>query len=364
MTLGDPTARQSKKNPHKPLPPAIQAEIERCLSLTLVRREYGSLGAYCYLNGGSDTFDEFKSGKNYHPFHGEKDLFDQHGNAIAESIQDTERLIVVGQGPWESIEAKELPIISRLPNLKRVDFIDLSEDYNTAAVNGLKAYFNQQGSQVKVESHTVNYLSEDALQAIKPMAHQTTVISTGSTFTNPVNASFEGVPKTDLATALDAFKGLAGDRNKVVLAYDSNNRKADLNAAYNSETLERFYLDGLRFALENSPSIKGLDPEKVEEIFELHREWYPKSSHYAHKLRVREDADEQVISIDNEWIKVDNIPLSPGDEFTVMSCIKPDPRLIGELASGKSMETRFKISGPSENTVHVLKNKAPELKAA
>lgn len=334
----------------------MKDSIERDLSLTFARKGRGCLGQYAYMDSGAALFSRFQLHRDYTPFHEEQKLFTENADAIASEIQDTNHLVIVGQGPWQSIQAKELKLIDRLGTLEKLDLIDISDIYNQDATSRLNAHFRNAGRKVEVQSHKADFVSEEALAAIRSDDLQSTVICTGATFTNPVNASLEGFSALKLSTSLNALAQMAGPGGNVIITYDGNGDRLVLGRAYNSGTLEEFYLDGLRNALRECKSIQGLDPDDVQDIFEMTQRWYPDLQEYAHKLRIKENADPIHITIKNEWIDIDNLPLHPLEEFTMMSCIKPDSRLISELGNSRGMTTRFKISGQHENTIHVFKN--------
>lgn len=337
---------------------------DKALSLTLARKGHGIYGEYCYLEQGATLFERFiNSSQDYYPFHGDKDLIAEHADDIADTVLGTQHAVIVGQGPWTSVLAKELPILDRMPDLRRIDLIDIVETYNRIAVSNLRDHYNDQNRSIHVEAHRVNYRSSQALRCVPRSEGQTTVICTGGTFANVANAAFEGTSIFALSETLAALRNLAGPHGNVLVTYDSSRNKQALHSAYRSDVLDAFYLQGLRAGLESSASITGIDPEKLEDHFEISRKWYPQIGHYAHKLRVREDADPVSFTIDNQWVRASKIPLDPCEEFTLMSCIKPDSHLIRELGNSRGMTTRFKISGQHENTIHVFKNDFDELPA-
>jgi hypothetical protein len=310
------------------------------------RRQYGHAGEVAYLNGGGKLFSDFvKFNKDYYVYQGEVEHIARNKASIANDIRDTEHLIIVGQGPSHSLENKELQIIKLLPNLKKVTFIDVAEDFNRQARDVMDNYKKESGRKFDVGSLTMDF--HKAADKVD-RGLRATVISTGSLISNVHNAPVHGFPDQIMIDMLQGFSELAGKDGYVVLGYDSNDDVISLSKAYNQQ-LAPFIKNIAKIIADHCDGISGFkgDPE----YFDYEMEWVQKGLQVAHKLTVKKA---QAFTIEHEGRRIP-ITLNPGDEFVCMSSLKPTPNKMSRLAPHANLETRNSYVDRNGMVEHVFR---------
>lgn len=315
------------------------------------RRQYGHAGEIAYLNGGGKLFSDFvKYNGDYYPYKGEIEHITRNRGAIAQDIADTEHLIVVGQGPSHSLENKELQIIKLLPNLKRVTFVDVAEDFNKQAIGVMNAYKKQSGRTFEVGTLTMDFH-----RAATKVEHdlKATVISTGSLISNVHNAPVHGFPDQIMIEMLQGFSDLAGPDGNVVLGYDSNDDSISLSKAYNQQ-LAPFIKNIAKIIEDHCEGISGF--KGSPDYFDYEMEWVHKGLQVAHKLIVKKA---QAFTIEHEGRRIP-ITLNPGDEFVCMTSLKPTSNKMSRLAIHADLEARNSYVDRNGMVEHVFRvNKSP-----
>jgi hypothetical protein len=313
------------------------------------RTMQGHAGEIAYLNGGGELFKNFATGNpDYYLYNGESDHIEANKVELAKMIKDTEHLIVVGQGPAESFENKEMKIIKLLDNLKKVTFIDVSAQFNKAARGALRTYCKDNNK--KIVSHSLTADFNDIAQTIQHDM-KSTVISTGSLITNLHNTDFRDFPSRQMSEILGSFAKLAGPNGQAVLCYDSNRDAESLKKAYNHQ-LAPFITNIAKIIQQFSNGIKNFDGSA--DSFSYTAEWYPHSSQIAHNIVATKDQD---FSIENNGI-VHNFSIKAGDTFNCMTSIKAAPEMISTLGYEMGLESQKAILENNGIVAHVLKQRA------
>ncbi|MCB9989667.1 MAG: L-histidine N(alpha)-methyltransferase [Rhodospirillales bacterium] len=288
------------------------------------RKEHGTAGSIAYADLGASLFTQYVlNTPDYYPYWGEIEHICAQRESIARDINCTERAIIVGPGPRESLRNKELQILELLPKLRRIETLELSAEFNhqsAAELREFAEYYRQHtGRKLDVICHQMDFTRPGTV--IKPMAN-TTVFSTGSLFSNIPNASPHGSPDSDLKKLLQAFGHLAGKGGKIVLGYDSNTVHDSLSAAYNQKALGNFILNIPKIIADHCIGIEGFDPNPDNFRYEM--EWIPKASQVAFKLIAENPQD---FSIQRE-----RFHLRMGDEYIFINSVKPRVNIVNELA--------------------------------
>lgn len=311
------------------------------------RRQYGHMGEVAYLNGGGKLFGDFvKFNTDYYVYRGEVEHIDRNKHSIANDVRDTEHLIVVGQGPAHSLENKEMQLIKLLPGLKKITFVDISEDFNNQAVAVMDAYKRQTGRNFAVGTLTADFHA--AASQINRDGMKATVISTGSLLSNVHNAPVHGFPDQIMIEMLQGFSDLAGKDGHVILGYDSNDDVISLQKAYNQQ-LAPFIKNIAKIIADHCEGLQGFkgDPD----YFDYEMEWVQKGQQIAHKLIVRKA---QSFSITHEGRKI-AVTLNPGDEFVCMSSLKPTTNKMSRLAPYAGLETQNSYVDRNGMVEHVFR---------
>ncbi len=276
---------------------------------------HGNMGPALYTNGGGSRYSTILStNEQYAPYQGEVALIQEHTYDVAKWAGDIDTVIIVGPGPAQAIETKELPILRHLLNLKTVKLIDLSADFNNQAKDALE---QQYGESVNVETYTGDFQTV-TINGNYPRA---LVITTGS-LTNFENAPIDNFPTATAKSYMKRFQELAKSGGKIVWGYDSNNNKPALEQEYNTPEIADFILNPL-YKLSAAADVT-LDPAK----FSYTAEFFPRGSHLAHYWTATEN---QNIKIDNDVLNV-----FKDDRFLCFSSIKLNPDRLNLLAQNQN----------------------------
>jgi uncharacterized SAM-dependent methyltransferase len=294
------------------------------------RKQHGHLGDIAYLNGGGKLYEKFmRANDAYSLFSGEINNISANCRAIAADLAETERAIIVGPGPGSSFDQKEMQILKLLPGLKEVHFVDLNDEFNRQASRIVKDYARKNGLSIRIETHEMDF--RNASSVIAPRAC-TAVLSTGSLVSNVPNAPLNAFPDYDTGQFIDGFAALAGDGGKVVLGYDSNDSAKNLEQSYNGD-LAPFIENIMKIIVDHSRSIKGLDASKGS--FRYESEWLKQAGQVAHKLIAEKD---QTFQIHFEG-KPHKFFIEKGDEFVVMSSLRPKVERLTKIAGNIGMQS-------------------------
>ena len=203
----------------------------------------------------------------YYPYHEETNLIHSSVAALEEDVNlsETERLVIVGQGPWTNCLNKEGQIIRAIVERsharpKSVDFIEISEEFNAQARVGMHEYAKELGLDIRVRTYTGEF--EKIANNWKPNG-QTTVISTGSMIGNLDNAVQEDFPQAAVKELMNAFGRIAGRNGTIILGYDGNLDEVSNKRAYSSVDLSHFFYNMIWEIHTNSHglSLRYLDDE-------------------------------------------------------------------------------------------------------
>ncbi len=318
------------------------------------RKEYGTAGSIAYSDAGASIFTEnVLTAPAYYPYWGEVEHISAQKDSIARDIECTARAIIVGQGPRESLRNKELQVLKLLPNLQRIETLDLSAEFNQQSAEELrnfaKDYTETHGRQLEIVCHQMDFTRPSAI--IKPQAN-TTVFSTGSLLSNIPNASPHGSPDSDLKRLLQAFGYLAGKNGKIVIGYDSNTVQDTLTQAYNNEAISKLILNIPQIIADHCVGIEGFDPSP--ENFSYEAQWIPKANQEALKIIIENPQD---FSIQGE-----RFHLRAGEEYVFISSVKPQPNIVRELANDIGITQKsvyIDEHGLCEHILKVEKEQAP-----
>lgn len=286
--------------------------------------QWGNMGDVAYLNGGGALFGTFsQQNPDYYIFRSEMTHIANKAQSIAEDIKDTEHLVIVGQGPDVSLNSKEMHIVRLLKNLKKITFVDISESFNQQALAVIAEYNKQSGRKIQAGALTMEF--GKAAAHVDNTSMPTTVISTGSLISNVHNARTGSFPVIPLRQMLKEFSDLAGPDGRVVLGYDSNDDELSLRRAYNGQ-LAPFIINISQIIADHGEGITGF--HGGPDYFDYKMEWDHLSSQVMHKLVVKKS---QAFTIEQGG-QAHQFTLRAGEEFVVMSSVKPSPRRMSSIA--------------------------------
>lgn len=333
-----------------------QADFKNAVThaaLDLFKRDQrGHLGDIAYLNGGGKLYEKFMQvNDNYSLHSGEIKNITANKAAIAQDLAGTERAIIVGPGPGESFDQKEMQILKLLPQLKEVHFVDVNAQFNKQAAKIVRDYARSSGHSIRVHNHEMDF--RNAVSALTPRPN-TTVFSTGSLVSNVPNAPLDWFPNHAMGEFIGAFAKLAGDGGKVMLGYDSNNSANTLEKAYN-EDLAPFIENIMRIIVDHSRGIKGLKASPG--FFHYESEWLERAGQVAHKL-IAEQGQKFEICFEG---KTHSFFLEKGEEFIVMSSLRPSVDRLTKIAENVFMKTENLYVAESGIVDQIFTVKMPKL---
>lgn len=319
---------------------AFHHEIAQAVSDLIRGQRQGHCGQYGYFNGGGILFADFiRNNPSYHPYWAEKSLLERKGEVIAQDVADTERVVVVGQGP--SFADKEWQIIKHLKKLKRIDFIDVSQKFNDMAIAQVKDLKSTLPRGVKLYAHTTDFrtIAAQDLKDINPKDMITTVICTGSLVTNQDKSANGKYPESEFKADIRDMSRLTGGRGHLIVGYDTNDEILKLHSAYRNPFLEKFYYNCLEFMFQNAEGVRLEDsanqvilPNKNSLsalfAFETLDRFDPQTRNYPHIMRAKVPF---FAYIDHDG-EQDKVSIEAGTEFVLMNCYKPRPNRISTLA--------------------------------
>jgi hypothetical protein len=296
---------------------ASDRALVRRLTDLFENRASGNMGPELYQNGGADLFAQLTLSVGYNPYAGEIALIEQYKGNVCAWAHDVETAIIIGPGPEGSVRNKELPILLGLPNLKRVDVIELSRVFNTQSSNLLRSEL----PNVEVVSHVKDFMRMgNSHQGDLPSS--ALVISTGS-LTNYENCPTDRFPSHQLKSHLAAFRKLAGEGGKVLWGYDSYLS----TEAYGNTLVSHFLLHPLKRAA----NVRGveIDPSGFVHRSDCHQQ----ASLVAHTWLATKD---QTVTIEGEGHYI-----SEGDRFMVFCSVKPCADKVVQVAKMVRLKTHM-----------------------
>lgn len=288
------------------------------------RKKLGHTGEIAYQNGGGKLFEHFtRANSAYYLYGGEVNLLKANGAAIASNVIDAEHAIIVGPGPAHSFSKKEYPLLEKLPRLKAVSLVDLSQNFNQQAQSVFAADPQWAARNVTIEQHDMDFR-----EAAPHIAHigKRVVIVTGGTITNVHNAPLNGFPDQDMQRMLESCHDLAADDGYVILGYDTNQWHHTLNQAYD-QSLAPFIKNIMKIIADHTDGIQGFDPHPDNFRYEM--QWHKKASQVAHTI-VFEKPQVFTITQNNQ---VRTFSFDIGEELVMMSSLKPAQQKITQLGS-------------------------------
>lgn len=323
-------------------------DISEALFSLLFREKEAHVGKYGYLNGGGALFDSFiRNNPDYRPFWCEKQILEHEGNAIAQKIQDTEHVVIVGQG--SAFMDKEWNVVKELPHVKKVTFIDLSSQFNDAATQDLNDNIKQmkaKGVQVEAIAGRYQDISDRKLKSLNAGMNKTAVMCVGSLITNIENTPNGNYPEELTRTELKSLFRLANNDGYAVFGYDANDEGSVLRKLYDTPELQEFYLNALHYMFKHTDELRiedangnELDKDDRATIDRLFKfvlptgEFNQNLRNFPHKVKVQEDFKIFGPSEDKDEAERSS-DVEAGLEFNLMNVYKPRPTRIRSIANG------------------------------
>lgn len=332
---------------------SISDTVTKAAIALFTRKQWGHMGDIAYLNGGGKLFGDFTQNNNdYYVYRSEVSHLAYNAKSIANDIGDTEHLIIVGPGPALSLRMKDMQILKLLPHVKKVTLVDISQSFNDQGLEALEDFKRESGRTFQTGALTMEFH-----QAASHVDHTmpTTVISTGSLISNVHNAPVGGFPEHPLKDMLQGFSDLAGPDGRVVLGYDSNDDEFSLRRAY-SARLAPFIKNIAKIIADHCEGIQGFDG--APDNFDYEMAWDYKSLQVMHKLIVKKS---QAFTIDYQG-RSHSLTLRAGEEFVVMSSIKPRASIMSRMAEDKDvgLDTQNVYQDRHGMVEHVFTRKRPQ----
>ena len=309
--------------------------------------EHGHMGSIVYLDQGANLFNQFTLGNpDYYIYDDEIDLFINNGRQFVHDFRRCTRAVIVGQGPASSLIKKELWVLSSMPHLRSVHFIDLSQQFNDAAKSVMRHNRIFNASAIQVHTHTIDFRKATSLYA----PHENTaVLCTGSLISNLDNVdSRTSFPIEKTQEFMRHLAHLAGDNGKILLGYDANLNCETLLTAYN-HPLEPFMLNIMAVIRDHA---NGASELKVgPEYFSYRSTIIPLIPMVEHLIEVKKSQKLELITETGTPLK---ILLKKGAVYSVMASLKPRPRTIHQLGQTVGMKTSTVYANKNGPILHIF----------
>jgi uncharacterized SAM-dependent methyltransferase len=245
----------------------LKKEITDATFALLFGEKEAHVGSYGYFNGGGEIFDKLiRDCKDYLLFWREGDIFNSQAASIAESIQDAEQVVI--PGPGSAFVDKEFKVLKRMPNLKKVVFIDIAPTFNKKSVDFLNSKLDELASQgVEVTSITGRYqdITDKRLKTWSEQFNKTAVICSSAPIANieenPTNNIY---PVEEARKELKSLFRLAANDGYVLFGYDSNEKTSVLRKAYAPEHHAEFFLNALHYMFKATDGLRIVDHDGTE----------------------------------------------------------------------------------------------------
>ena len=276
--------------------------IEQATKDMLFGQNLANGGRYAYLNGGGAKFNEFiRNNENYPSFWKEGEILSEHGQAIANEMQDVEHAVIVG--PGSAFGEKEWHVIKHLKNLKSVTFIDIAEKFNQAAVQTFNDHADEMAAKnVKVSSITGPFqeIDKKVPERWGKDYKKNLVMCVGSLITNIEKLARDSYPETETQSALRDIFRLAANDGYAVIGYNAIEKQSTLQKAYANTYLAEFMMNAWHFMLLNSPDIRiedingnpldKNDRAVIDDLFAYEMDdpkFDPATRNYAHVIKAK-----------------------------------------------------------------------------
>lgn len=341
----------------------------RATAETFGRKSLARAGKIAYLDNGAELYETFKTSRAHGPDSSKGSpsyLLSIHKGAIAGSIRDIERLIVVGGGSYDSFINQEGVIIKEIfaqnPNapLNEIVHINVSQESLSQELQAIAKISADIGKPLKTLSIQADFANATGITFDNIMAEwkstsraetKAAVIMTGGTFGNLEGiTSTEAFPIHDVDLQMANIGELVGPGSTIL--FDHFTKVDAAESYYNSPELSAF--------MTNIPAIMqkychGLSNFRINDesryqdpYFSYRAKSIPHARLVAHQL-VAETPQEAKIKNGSEKI------LTIDDKYTVMVSLYPMvDDILRRPAANTGLRSDFHVSS-GDLVMHVYK---------
>lgn len=343
--------------------------VTRATGETFGRKSLAQAGQIAYIDNGASLYEAFKKSRLPQQDSSQSApsrLLTMHKGAIADTIKDIERLIIVGGGSYESFMNQEMLLVNEIfaqdkkAPLKEIVLIDVSTESLADGHRAVEEISTKLGRKFNTLSIRSDFKSASGETFDQIMAEwgsekrdgiKSAVIMTGGTFGNLEGiTSTEAFPINDVDEQMAHIGELVGTGSTVI--FDHFTRMDSAEGYYNSPELAAF--------MTNIPNImkeycKGLSNFRVNDpgsyndpYFSYRARAIPNARIVAHQLIAEVP---QTATIRNGIEKV----LTISDKYTVMVSLYPSVDDINRRPSvNTGLESQFHVSS-KDLVLHVYK---------
>lgn len=344
-------------------------EVTRVTADTLGRKNLAMAGKIAYIDNGAALYEAFKKSrlpKSDSSQSAPSRLLTMHKGAIADSIKDIERLVIVGGGSYESFMNQEMLLLTEIfaqdpkAPLKEIVMLDVSQESladGHKAVEDISVKLGRTFNTLSIRSDFKNASGAAFDQIMTEWGSKkrddikSAVIMTGGTFGNLEGiTSTEAFPINDVDEQMAHIGELVGIGSTAI--FDHFTRMDSAESYYNSPELAAF--------MTNIPSImqkycRGLSNFRVNDpgsyndpYFSYRARSIPNARLVTHQLIAESP---QTAILKNGIEKV----LTISDKYTVMVSLYPSVDDINRRpAANTGLESQFHVSS-KDLVLHVYK---------
>jgi len=203
---------------------------------TFTRRKISVAGSIAYIDSGTELYNQFKKARLPHnnpSMSTTANLISTHKAAIADSIRDIERLVIIGAGSYDSIMNQELVILKEIfgktnkSKIGEIVLVDVSTDSLKQSVQAIEKVSLEIGARFRTLAIRADYKDisgksfDNILAAWDAKAREkikAAVIMTGGTFGNLENlSSTEAFPVHDIDLQMAMIGEFVGEGSQCCL---------------------------------------------------------------------------------------------------------------------------------------------------
>jgi hypothetical protein len=321
-----------------------------------IKMEPNALGKAAYLLDPTGKFyTDATTHKSYYPRTGDVTAIQRHKEEITNRAHQVKHAIVIGPGPADVFQAKEMKILKGLRKLEKITFIDLSSHFNAQACNVVKDFCIKKKKTIELNSIVADYrIASSALPRTKmDQEDPTLVICTGGLITNTESKNHDDFPSAQFKKDLKSLARIAGKNGYVFVTYDSQEDPNLILKSYQTQETRNMFLNVIDVIAENCPEFQGLHRDN----FDVVSSWNPTAMATDHKLVVKKDMHFVVPYKNGHPTEViHTVTLLKGHDIHALSSYKPRVSAVSEAAKCIGMETLISSETRRGPTAHMFQN--------
>jgi hypothetical protein len=330
------------------------ADVLRLAVNIFVKMEPNALGKAAYLLDPTGKFyNDATNHKSYYPRPGDVIAIKNHKEQITNRAHEVKHAIVIGQGPADVFQAKEVEILKGLRKLEKITTIDLSSYFNEQADEVVQKLSAKIKRPIEFNSITADYRTNASYLPLHTEGEPALVICTGGLITNTESKNRDDFPSGQFKRDLKSLAKIAGKDGYVLVTYDSSEKIPLLLKAYDTKELKNLFLNVIDVIAKTCPEFEGLHRDN----FEVVSSWNPTAMAIDHKLVVKKDMH-FVVPYKNGHPKevTYTVNLLKGSDIHALSSYKPHVEEVAKTARCVGLKTLISSETRRGPTVHMFKN--------